>query len=127
MDRTRRQSGGWTAIEALATIMILGMLLGGLGIAQWRMGEFNAVQHARRQCVAAAQAQIESLAARGKGMDGSDARRLWPGVSVAVEQSPGGGQWQGLTLVRATGSTEAKGRPVRVSLARYLPAERAQP
>ena len=93
MTRHTRQRGGWIVVEGLAALGILATLLAGLMLSQWRIGEFNAVQLARERCVAAGQAQLESIAARGQTIDPERIERLWPGVRVSVGRSAGRGQW----------------------------------
>ncbi len=113
-------------IEIIFALVILGMLVVGLAQTQYLVQKFNAIQLARMRCVAAGQAQLDSIAATGRPIADAELKRLWPGIRMAVEQLPGQGEWTGLTLVKVTTSRTAKGPEVKVQLARYLAAKKEQ-
>ena len=114
------RSGGWVLVEAIVSLSLLGIVAGILAITQNEAGRFNAAQLARQRCVAAAQAQLDSISADGKELPPDEVSRLWPGLKTQVTRSPGQGQWQGLTLVRVQADGTARDRPVSVKLARYV-------
>ncbi len=119
------QRGGWIMIELMVAVSILGILLTALGQIQYQLTKFNAIQWTRTRCITAGQGQLDSIAARGHPIADEEVERLWPGIQVQVERSPGQGDWQGLTLVTVTASGQAKGKEVEVELARYV-AERKE-
>jgi type II secretory pathway pseudopilin PulG len=124
MFRETEKTGGWILLETIVSLAILGMLIAGMTVAQEAAARMNACHLARQRCLAAAQAQLDSLAATGDGLAQEDLQRLWPGVSVNVQTQPGKGDWSGLTRVEVAASTAiGKGRPaqIRVALSRYLP------
>lgn len=105
--------------EILVSIAILGLLMGGLAVSQEATRKSNAFQHARQRCIAAAQAQLDSLAAQGKPLAPDDGRRLWPDVRTELAAADGKGQWQGLQRVTVVAIGKANGREVRIELSRY--------
>ena len=107
-------------IEMMVALGILGILVVGLAQTQYQVQRFNAVQLARMRCIAAAQAQLDSIAATGQPIADAETERLWPGIRAEVQQLPGQGEWTGLTLVKVTASGSAKGPEVKVELARYV-------
>ena len=107
-------------IEMMVALGILGILVVGLARTQYEVQRFNAVQLARMRCIAAAQAQLDSISATGQPIAADELARLWPGVRTVVEESPGQGEWTGLTLVKVTASGSAKGPEVELELARYV-------
>ena len=56
----------------------------------------------------------------GKAIDESDFERLWPKMSVSIEESEGTGQWEGMQLVRVTTSAESFNNNVEIRLGRYF-------
>ena len=121
-----RCHGGWMIIEMMVALGILTMLVVGLAQTQYLVQKFNAIQLARMRCVAAGQAQLDSIAATGRPIADAELKRLWPGIRAVVEQFPGEEEWTGLTLVKVTTSRTAKGPEVKVQLARYLAAKEEQ-
>ena len=106
-------------VEILVSVAILGMVLGGLGLAQSTTRTYNAIQLARQHCVAACEAQLDRLAAHGKALEAAQVEGLWSGVQTQIVVADGAGPWQGLKLVTVRATTRAWGRPVSVELARY--------
>ncbi len=106
-------------VELIISAGLLVMLLGGLTVAEVTFGKINRRQFAAAQCQAAAQAQMQSFITRGEGLAPADAGRLWPGVRLSIEQSPGQGQWAGTKLLRAVAATEIDGHQVQAVLSRY--------
>jgi len=115
-------------MELVVSLVLLEMLLAGVSNAVAITGEFNRCQLVRQQCLSAAQAQLDSLAATGKAMDESVFVSVWPKLTSSVEQSDGEGDWAGLRKVSVTVtgvvSGGAQSREIRVTLCRYLPAGR---
>ncbi len=120
MSGERAGYRGFLLTEIIIALSILGLLLGGLGVSLAGFARFNRYQLTRQQCVAAAQAQLESIAATGQPIPAEDIARLWPGLTVAIKETAGAGQWQGLTLVQATASDKGRRRNIQVQLSRYV-------
>ena len=123
-DKFAKQSpsGGWLLAETLVALGLIGMLLTGLSLAQIGFRKFNAYQLVRQQCLAAAQAELDSFTATGKAIAREDFKRLWPGLDVRIEQTAGRGDWSGLELIRATVSGSSRGKKIVVRLSRYVAA-----
>ena len=107
-------------IEMMVALGILGILVVGLAQTQYQVQRFNAVQLARMRCIAAAQAQLDSIAVTGGPIAADELARLWPDIRLEVEQSAGEGQWTGLRLLKVTAVGKAKGPEVEVELTRYV-------
>ena len=122
VGNVRTSRGGWAITETMLSLTLLGMLIGGLVLTQRAVGEVNAVQLLRQQCIAAGQAQLDSIAATGEAIAANEFNRLWPGIRCSVAKSPGKGDWAGLTLVEVVTTTEREGWDVEISLARYVAA-----
>jgi len=117
-----KSAGGWLVTETLVSMAILGVLMAALAMARSRTAEFNDYHMVRQRCLAAARAQLDSLAAAGRPIGDGDVRRLWPGVRVRVARADGAGDWAGLKRIEATAAARSRRRKVEVALCRYLPA-----
>jgi type II secretory pathway pseudopilin PulG len=111
---------GFLMTEIVVALAVLGMLLAGLGVSLAGFAGFNRYQLTRQRCIAAAQAQIESIAATGRPIADQDFTRLWPGLTISVQETPGEGQWQGLALVEVTASGKSHRKNVEIQLTRYM-------
>ena len=82
--------------------------------------KFNRYQLVRQQCIAAAQAELDSIASTGKPISDEDFERLWPKLGVSITKSPGAGQWQGTEFVEVTTNGKSFRTEVKIQLARYI-------
>lgn len=106
--------------EAIVGMAVIATLLGGFAIT---LGGFRNINHFylnQQRCIAAAQAQLDSIAVTGKPLDAELADELWPKVNTSTEKTPGQGQWQGLTLVKVTATAKTYGREVTIEMTRYI-------
>ena len=117
-DRTKRP--GFIMAELIVGTALLGLALGALAVSLQGVSMFNDVQWMRQRCVAAAEAQLDSLATFGAAIDEAEIKRLWPGVEVEADRTPGDPPWNGLELLRVTATGWAGGRRVAVQLDRYV-------
>ena len=117
--QTHRRNG-WMLIELMISI---GLLVG-LGISTTtflhRCGSLNGHLHARMRCLAAAEAQLDCLAARGEPLPAAEVERFWPDVEISVDRQEGQGDWTGMTLLSVEATTTVRGRRVEVQLRRYV-------
>ena len=120
MAERMRRTNAFMMTELIVALSLIGLIFAGLAMSMHGFGAFNRYQWARQQCIAAAQAQLDSLAARGAPIDPQTSQRLWPTVDVTLQRTPGAGQWQGLELCQVDATAQAGPREVRVQLARYL-------
>lgn len=120
MHSRHGKHGGYLLTETAVALGLLGILLSGLGLSLHGFAKFNRYQLTRQQCIAAAQAQLDSIAATGKPVPDEDMGRLWPKLNVTIEESAGAGQWEGLKLVEVTAAGKSFGNEVKVQLCRYM-------
>jgi len=127
---TRRRIGraGYLLTEIVIALGVLGVLLSCMAQFHHSTAKYEKFLRVRRQCVAAGQAQLDSLAATGRAIDAEQVERLWPGVACTVGRREGEGQWGGLTLVTVEASASVNHRDVSLSQSRYLaPREEERP
>lgn len=117
--RNPRQRG-FLLTELIVALSVLGILMTGFALSLHAFAQFNSYQLVRQRCIAAAQAELDSMTATGKPVPGEDFERLWPGLTVSIDESPGVGQWQGMKLVQATTSGKSFRNKVQVRLCRYI-------
>ena len=107
-------------MEIIVSLTVLGILVTVLAVAQSTSAGLNKHILLRRRCLAAGQAQLDSIVATGKPIGEKDLKRLWPGVRVDVRTEPGKGEWVGLTRLQVAAEAIAGGRNIKVALCRYV-------
>lgn len=120
MSAKNGKYSGFLMSEIVVALAILGILLVGLGLSLHGFAKFNRYQLVRQRCIAAAQAELDSITATGKPIAAADFKRLWPKLGVSIEKSPGAGQWQGLELVEVTANGKSFRKEVVIRLSRYI-------
>ena len=110
--------------EMWVGLVVLSILLTAFAVSLYHFKKFNHYQLLRQQCTAAAQAQLDSMATTGKPLSDEDFKRLWPLLSVAIEQTDGTGQWKGLKLIKAQTQGKSMNWNVKVELGRYILSEK---
>jgi len=111
---------GFLLTEIIVAIAILGILLVGLALSLHGFAKFNHYQLVRQRCIAAAQAELDSITATGKPIRDEDFKRLWPKLSVSVKKSPGTGKWEPMQLVEVTAAGKSYRKEVKIQLSRYV-------
>ena len=113
---------GFLMTEVIVALSLLGLLLAGMALSLHGLAKFNRYQLIRQRCIAAAQAQLDSIVTTGKSIGDEDVERLWPGLSLSVKRSPGTEQWQGLERLEVTASGKSFRKEVKIRLSRYVQA-----
>jgi len=116
----KRKTQGFVLTELIVSMTVLGFLLIAVALSLDGARRFGDYQLTRQRCVAAADAELESIAATGKPIAEEDMGRLWPKVQITIEETSGSGRWEGLRLVRVTATSKSFNRQVKVPLARYM-------
>lgn len=117
---------GSITVEFTVALAIMVLIFSLVIASLEQVGKVNRGQWARQQCLAAAQAQLDSLSAVGRAIPESDWQRLWPRIDCTIEQTDGEGDWQGLALTQVTARTRLEGREIEVTSRRYIaPAKEA--
>jgi type II secretory pathway pseudopilin PulG len=124
MSGNNRKYPGFLLTEMIVAATVLGILLVTLALSLHAFAKFNRYQLVRQHCIAAAQAQLDSVTATGSPIRDEDFKRLWPTVTVSIEKSPGTGRWQGLNLVEVTANGKSFRKQVKVRLHRYIPGDK---
>jgi type II secretory pathway pseudopilin PulG len=120
MFKRNMNRNGFFIVEIIVSLTLLGMLIAGLTISMHGLAKFNLYQLVRQRCVAAAQAQLDSISSTGQTISDEQIKRLWPKINMSIEQKDGTGQWQGLTLITIKTKGRSYNTPVKVELSRYV-------
>lgn len=120
---TKNKYRGFLLTEIIVAMGLLGLLLAGLALSLHGMAKFNRYQLTRQRCIAAAQAQLDSIVTTGGPLGDEDVQRLWPGLRVSYRRSPGAGQWQGLERLEVTARGKSFRKEVTIRLSRYIRAD----
>jgi type II secretory pathway pseudopilin PulG len=115
-----RRYGGFLFAEMTVAFTVIAMLLVGVAFSLNGIVKFNHYQLIRQQCIAAAQAELDSFTAMGKPIEDEDFSRVWPQLNVLIEKSAGQGQWEGTQLVKVTTSGKFLRKQVVIELSRYI-------
>ena len=111
---------GYLFAELIAALAVTGVLITCFAISLDGFRRFNHYQLVRQHCIAAAQAQLDSISKMGKPVGDEDFNGLWPKLAVSIQQSPGTEQWKGLQLVEVTVGGQSFNKQVQVKLSRYI-------
>lgn len=123
MTTSNTKQRGFLMTELIVGTALLGVALAGLAVSLQGASMFNQYQWTRQRCVAAAEAQLDSLTATGRPIAETRMKSLWPDVDVAVSRA-GEATWEGLELVRVAATGKAGPRVVTVHLERYFPRDK---
>ena len=123
MSGKNKKRGGFFITEITVASAILGILLVGLALSLYGFAKFNRYQLVRQQCIAAAQAELDSIAIMGKPIPDEDFKRLWPKLGVNIKSTAGTGQWQEMTLVEVTANGKSFNKEVKGQVAGYVLAD----
>ena len=105
--------------ELIISLAILAIISTGVYMSVNTFRHVNHYHHARQRCLAASQGQLDSLTVRGEPLSDEQIARMWPGVTVTVEETAGQGQWQGMKLINVTAQTDTIGKAVKIQQRRY--------
>jgi len=119
----KKNNDGFLVAEITVALTVLGAVLVGFALSLHTFAKFNRYQLERQRCIAAAQAQLDSITATGKPIPAEDFERLWPRLTVSIKNSAGTGQWEGIQLVEVTTKGKSFRNEVNVRLSRYILAE----
>ncbi len=112
---------GTMLVEISIGLAVMGILVSGVYLSMRTFKGINYYHHAKQQCMAAGQAQLDSLLCRGEQLSEQQIKELWPKITLTIEQSAGTGQWEGLQHVCVIARcTTSMGKEVKVRQSRYF-------
>jgi type II secretory pathway pseudopilin PulG len=121
--RHQPKHDGFLMAELTIALTVLGILLVCFALSLQAFAQFNSYQLVRQRCIAAAQAELDSIAATGNSIPAEDFQRLWPRLNVSIKKSLGTGQWEGMELVKVTTKGKSFRNEINIQLSRYVLAK----
>jgi hypothetical protein len=123
--KCKKEYGGFLVFELIMALIAFTILIGGLALSLQAFAKFNQYQLVRQRCIAAAQAQLDSLSVTGEAINDEDFERLWPDLSVSIQEWEGVGQWKGMRRVRVITRGKSYPKEVKVKMSRYISGQRS--
>ena len=115
-----KRYGGFFFVETGTAMGVMAVLLTLLALSLHGFARFNRYQLVRQNCIAAAQAQLDSIAVTGEPIAQADFNRLWPNLSISMKKSPGTGRWLGTQLVKVMATGKSFRKEIKIEMARYI-------
>ena len=116
----QKRKNGFLLAELTISISILGLLIACIAMSLNGFRRFTDYQMTRQRCIAAAQSQLDSIAATGKPIDENDFKQLWPQMAVTIEHGKDSGQWDGLAEIKVRTESKSFSKTVTIELCRYI-------
>lgn len=120
MARKLKIEKGFVITEFMVTLILLGLLFGVFMYACSRVFALAEYNQARKECISAAQAQLDSFSVTGEYLSIETAEELWPTVEFELREKPGQGRFEGLVLVEVRAECERRYHTAWIELARYV-------
>ena len=111
---------GSLSVELTVTITLMILLTAVLAETMFTAGKSNRIQWARRECLNAAAAQLDSFTASGKPLDSETFERLWPNLRCSIRTGEGHGDWQGLMRIEVEISRRVQRKEIIIVQSRYV-------
>lgn len=116
MKRSRYQ--GILSIEMITAISLLAIFIGVIAALGNTFGKLNRHLWLRHTCIAAGQAQLDSVLVTGQPIDQARFSELWPDVLCSISRKDGEGQWLGLQRVEV--HVSAANNAVSMQFSQYI-------
>lgn len=120
MKHIHRKSSGFLLTEMIVAAGILGLIAAVLAFSLYTFSRLNHYHLVTQHCIAAAQAQLDSITATSKPIPDEDFQRLWPEITITMEERPGTGEWEGMKLAKVTAAGQSYRTKVKIELSRYV-------
>lgn len=120
MKTNKQRNPGFMLAELIVGISVLAALIISVALTLHGFRQFNHYQWVRQHCLAAAQAQLDSVVKTSDMIPEGQLQALWPRVSVSLERHAGQGQWEGLQRIDVSAKAKSYERTVKVTLSRYV-------
>ena len=112
---------GFIAIELHTGILLLVMLLFCFAVSMNGFARVNDYHLVKQRCIAAAQAQLDSIELTGTELSKKQFESLWPKIDCFIEQTSPTDQWKGTKLIKVSTGADSFNHKVKIELCRYIP------
>lgn len=108
------------SIEVIVAIGLLVTFTGVIAALGQSFGKLNRTLWLKHTCVAAGQAQLDSVAVTGHPIAKEKFETLWPNVQCSIERTEGQGPWQGLEKIEVHLTASSQRQKADIRLTRYV-------
>lgn len=119
--KNKLKTNGFLALEMQTSVILLALLLFCFTVGMNGFARINDYHIVKQRCIAAAQAQLDSIEMTGAELEKEKFESLWPKVEYQIQQSFPDEQWKGTKLIRVSAASQSFNHKVKIELCRYIP------
>lgn len=123
---SRQRQHGWLMVEMVVALFVIFTLTAALTTITLTAGKGNRMLWARRQALAAAEAQLDCLTQSGAPLPEAEFKRLWPSFDCTIEIVAGTGSTAQLQRAQVTVAGRVNKKKICVTKQRYIIEREAQ-
>ena len=120
MMKNKIKTDGFAALELHTSIILLVILVFCFSVSLNGFAKVNDYHIVKQRCIAAAEAQLDSIEVTGAGLSKEQFESLWPKVDCEIEQSEPRDEWKGTKLIKVSTTSDSFNHKVKVELCRYM-------
>ena len=111
---------GFLLTEVITALVVLGIIMCCTAAALAAFGKFYNYHIAKQKCIAAAQGQLDCIAATGRPLAEDDFEKFWPKTKFSITKKAG----QQGEIIQIKTTAKAGSRDVSVEVEKRMPPEK---
>jgi len=119
--KNKIKTNGFLTLELHTGIVLLVMLTFCFAVSMNGFARINDYHLVKQRCIAAAQAQLDSIEITGSALSKKQFKSLWPKINCSIKQTLPTNQWKGTKLIKVSADSQSFNHKVKTELCRYIP------
>jgi hypothetical protein len=119
--KNKIKTKGFLALELYTGIALLTILTFCFAVSMNGFARINDYHIVKQRCIAAAQAQLDSIELTGTELSKEQFDCLWPKIDCQIQQTSPTDQWKGTKLIKVSAVSQSFNHKVKIELCRYIP------